>query len=64
MLFNLAVVFASPLLFMHTSVDHAADVRLRGGLTANYVVTDPAGLLAEAAAHAVWAPGVPRPSAY
>ncbi|NYV77985.1 FtsX-like permease family protein, partial [Streptomyces sp. UH6] len=54
----LAVAFSSTLVFMHTSETHAADKQRRAGITADHVVTDPAGLPVEAAAHAARAPGV------
>ncbi|AQS65764.1 FtsX-like permease family protein [Streptomyces pactum] len=54
----LAMAFASTLVFMHTSENHAADKQLRAGITADHVVTDPAGLPADAVAHAARAPGV------
>ncbi|UIR18450.1 FtsX-like permease family protein [Streptomyces spinosirectus] len=54
----LAVAFSSTLVFMHTSESHAADEQLRAGITADHVVTDPAGLPVDAAARAASAPGV------
>ncbi|MFF0728604.1 ABC transporter permease [Streptomyces sp. NPDC004134] len=54
----LAMAFASTLVFMNTSENHAADEQLRAGVTADHVVTDPAGLPADAAAGAARAPGV------
>ncbi|MDG4787199.1 ABC transporter permease [Micromonospora sp. WMMD1102] len=54
----LAMAFSSTLVFMHTSENHAADEQLRAGITADHVVTDPAGLPVDAAAVAVRAPGV------
>ncbi|WP_399888243.1 FtsX-like permease family protein [Streptomyces sp. BBFR51] len=54
----LAVAFSSTLVFMHTSETHAADKQLRAGITADHVVTDPAGLPVDAAARAASAPGV------
>lgn len=54
----LAMAFASTLVFMNTSENHAADEQLRAGVTADHVVTDPAGLPAGAAADAARAPGV------
>ncbi|EFE72021.1 ABC transporter integral membrane subunit [Streptomyces viridosporus ATCC 14672] len=54
----LAVAFSSTLVFMHTSENHAADKQLRAGITADHVVTDPAGLPVDAAARAARAPGV------
>ncbi|MYY05996.1 MULTISPECIES: FtsX-like permease family protein [unclassified Streptomyces] len=54
----LAVAFSSTLVFMHTSESHAADKQLRAGITADHVVTDPAGLPVDAATRAARAPGV------
>jgi len=54
----LAVAFSSTLVFMHTSEQHAADKQLRAGVTADHVVTDPAGLPVDAAARAARVPGV------
>ncbi|MFC8536984.1 FtsX-like permease family protein [Streptomyces sp. NPDC057249] len=54
----LAVAFSSTLVFMHTSENHAADKQLRAGITADHVVTDPAGLPADAVARAARTPGV------
>ncbi|WP_444948046.1 ABC transporter permease [Micromonospora ureilytica] len=54
----LAMAFSSTLVFMHTSENHAADKQLRAGITADHVVTDPAGLPVSAAADAARAPGV------
>ncbi|MFE6281740.1 FtsX-like permease family protein [Streptomyces sp. NPDC057877] len=54
----LAVAFASTLVFMNTSERHIADQQLRAGITADHVVTDPAGLPVDAAARAARAPGV------
>ncbi|MER6408230.1 FtsX-like permease family protein, partial [Streptomyces viridosporus] len=54
----LAVAFSSTLVFMHTSETHAADKQLRAGITADHVVTDPAGLPVDAATRAARAPGV------
>ncbi|RMI40395.1 FtsX-like permease family protein [Streptomyces triticirhizae] len=54
----LAVAFSSTLVFMHTSETHAADKQLRAGVTADHVVTDPAGLPVDAADRAARAPGV------
>ncbi|GAA1933629.1 hypothetical protein GCM10009837_69330 [Streptomyces durmitorensis] len=39
----LAMAFASTLVFMNTSERHVADTQLRAGITADHVVTDPAG---------------------
>ncbi|WP_432080883.1 ABC transporter permease [Streptomyces sp. WAC 04229] len=54
----MAMAFASTLVFMHTSESRTAADQLRAGLTADHVVTDPAGLPADAAARAARAPGV------
>ncbi|MEU6303640.1 ABC transporter permease [Streptomyces chartreusis] len=54
----LAMAFASTLVFMHTSESHVAAQQLRGGVTADHVVTDPAGLPIDAAARAARTPGV------
>ncbi|MCZ4516734.1 FtsX-like permease family protein, partial [Streptomyces sp. ActVer] len=40
----LAMAFASTLVFMHTSESRIASEQLRDGITADHVVTDPAGL--------------------
>ncbi|MFJ7230056.1 ABC transporter permease [Streptomyces tendae] len=54
----LAMAFASTLVFMHTSESHVASEQLRDGITADHVVTAPAGLPADAADRAARAPGV------
>ncbi|MEW1692958.1 FtsX-like permease family protein [Streptomyces sp. NPDC091265] len=54
----LAMSFASTLVFMHTSENHAADEQLRAGIIADHVVTDPAGLPVDAVTRAAGAPGV------
>ncbi|NGN63281.1 ABC transporter permease [Streptomyces sp. A7024] len=54
----LAMAFASTLVFMHTSESHVADKQLRAGITADHVVTDPAGLPVDTAERAARAPGV------
>ncbi|NUT34417.1 MAG: FtsX-like permease family protein [Hamadaea sp.] len=54
----LAMAFASTLVFMHTSESHVAAKQLRAGVTADHVVTDPAGMPADAADRAARAPGV------
>ncbi|MFB7656428.1 MULTISPECIES: ABC transporter permease [unclassified Streptomyces] len=54
----MAMAFASTLVFMHTSESRTAEDQLRAGLTADHVVTDPAGLPADAADRAARAPGV------
>ncbi len=54
----LATAFSSTLVFMHTSEDHVTDQQLRAGITADHVVTDPAGLPVDAAARAARAPHV------
>ncbi|CAM5616460.1 FtsX-like permease family protein OS=Streptomyces tendae OX=1932 GN=GUR47_20395 PE=3 SV=1 [Streptomyces tendae] len=52
------MAFASTLVFMHTSESHVASEQLREGVTADHVVTNPAGLSADAADRAARAPGV------
>ncbi|RFU84074.1 ABC transporter permease, partial [Streptomyces triticagri] len=54
----LAMAFASTLVFMHTSETRVADKQLRAGITADHVVTDPAGLPTDAVARAARTPGV------
>ncbi|MFC8826606.1 FtsX-like permease family protein [Streptomyces sp. NPDC057137] len=54
----LAVAFASTLVFMYTSESRIADKQLRAGITADHVVTHPAGLPVDAAANAARAAGV------
>ncbi|MGW3911440.1 ABC transporter permease [Streptomyces sp. NPDC005070] len=54
----LAMAFASTLVFMHTSESHVAAQQLRAGVTADHVVTDPAGLPADAVSRAARLPGV------
>ncbi|MFF9715571.1 FtsX-like permease family protein [Streptomyces sp. NPDC014603] len=54
----LAMAFASTLVFMNTSETHIADRQLRSGITADHVITDPAGLPVDAAARAARTPGV------
>ncbi|MEV6110464.1 FtsX-like permease family protein, partial [Streptomyces sp. NPDC051940] len=54
----LAMAFTSTLIFMHTSENRAADRQLRAGVTAEHVVTSPAGLPAAAARSAAGADGV------
>ncbi|MFB4422493.1 FtsX-like permease family protein [Streptomyces sp. QL37] len=54
----LAMAFASTLVFMHTSESKVASDQLRAGITADHVVTDPAGLPAGSADRAARAPGV------
>ncbi|MEO3763164.1 FtsX-like permease family protein [Streptomyces sp. B5E4] len=54
----LATAFASVLVFMHTSEDHATATQQRDGVTADHVVTHPAGLPADAAERAARQPGV------
>ncbi|WP_031050635.1 ABC transporter permease [Streptomyces sp. NRRL F-5650] len=54
----LAMAFASTLVFMHTSESHVASRQLRDGITADHVVTAPAGLPADAAERAARVPGV------
>jgi len=55
---TLGMAFASTLVFMHTSENHAADEQLRAGITADHVVTHPAGLPVDAATRALATPGV------
>ncbi|MEW2448670.1 FtsX-like permease family protein [Streptomyces parvulus] len=54
----MAMAFASTLVFMHTSESQTAAGQLRAGLTADHVVTHPAGLPADAAERAARTPGV------
>ncbi|WP_326795911.1 FtsX-like permease family protein [Streptomyces sp. NBC_01808] len=54
----LATAFASVLVFMHTSEDHATAAQQRAGVTADHVVTHPDGLPADAAERAARQPGV------
>ncbi|MFE1025730.1 FtsX-like permease family protein [Streptomyces sp. NPDC058818] len=54
----LAMAFASTLVFMHTSESHVASEQLRDGITADHVVTNPAGLPSGAADRAARLPGV------
>ncbi|WP_210570475.1 FtsX-like permease family protein [Streptomyces sp. GESEQ-4] len=54
----LAMAFASTLVFMHTSESHVAAKQLRAGVTADHVVTAPAGLPADAVDRAARVPGV------
>ncbi|WP_326790240.1 FtsX-like permease family protein [Streptomyces sp. NBC_00151] len=54
----LAVAFASTLVFMHTSESHVAAQQVRAGVTADHVVSDPAGLPADAVDRAARVPGV------
>lgn len=54
----LAMAFASTLVFMHTSERHVAGKQLREGVTADHVVTHPAGLPADAGRRAARQPGV------
>ncbi|MER7487142.1 FtsX-like permease family protein [Streptomyces sp. NPDC126497] len=54
----LAMAFASTLVFLHTSESHVAAAQLRDGLTADHVVTHPAGLPTGAVDRAARAPGV------
>lgn len=54
----LAIAFASTLVFMNTSERHVADTQLRAGITADHVVTDPAGLPVDTAQRAARVPGV------
>lgn len=54
----LAMAFASTLVFMHSSENHAAGEQLRAGVTAKHVVTDPGGLATDAVERAAATPGV------
>ncbi|MFF7091991.1 ABC transporter permease [Streptomyces rubradiris] len=54
----LAMAFASTLTFLHTSESHVAAGQLRAGITADHVVTHPAGLSAGAVERAARTPGV------
>ena len=55
----LAMAFASTLVFMHTSESKVASDQLRAGITADHVVTDPAGMPAgRREERAARAPGV------
>ncbi|MFD5633343.1 ABC transporter permease [Streptomyces sp. NPDC127077] len=54
----LAMAFASTLVFLHTSESHVAAQQLRAGVTADHVVTDPAGLPADVVSRAAGLPGV------
>ncbi|MER5439365.1 FtsX-like permease family protein [Streptomyces sp. NPDC002790] len=54
----LAMAFASTLVFMHTSESKVSADQLRDGITADHVVTNPAGLPAGAADRAARTPGV------
>ncbi|GHB69775.1 ABC transporter permease [Streptomyces xanthochromogenes] len=54
----LAMAFSSVLVFLHTSEERAIEDQQRAGITANHVVTDPAGLPSDAVARAAATPGV------
>ncbi|MFF3976704.1 ABC transporter permease [Streptomyces sp. NPDC001828] len=54
----LAMAFSSVLVFLHTSEERAIEDQQRAGITADRVVTDPAGLPSDAVARAAAAPGV------
>ncbi|MEV0265073.1 FtsX-like permease family protein [Streptomyces sp. NPDC050617] len=54
----LAMAFASTLVFMHTSEDHARQAQQRAGITADHVISAPGGLPAGTAAKAAAVPGV------
>ncbi|MEU7052631.1 FtsX-like permease family protein [Streptomyces eurythermus] len=54
----LAMAFASTLTFLHTSESHVAAGQLRAGVTADHVVTHPAGLSPGSVGRAARAPGV------
>ncbi|GAA2736518.1 FtsX-like permease family protein [Streptomyces nogalater] len=54
----LAMAFASTLTFLHTSESHVAARQLRAGITADHVITHPAGLPTKNVGRAARAPGV------
>ncbi|MFG3283985.1 FtsX-like permease family protein [Streptomyces sp. NPDC048111] len=54
----LAMAFSSVLVFLHTSEERAVEDQQRAGITADRVVTDPAGLPSDAVARAAATPGV------
>ncbi|MFH8979722.1 FtsX-like permease family protein [Streptomyces varsoviensis] len=54
----LAMAFASTLVFMHTSEDHARAAQQRAGITADHVISAPGGLPTGTAAKAAATPGV------
>ncbi|MFF9019621.1 FtsX-like permease family protein [Streptomyces eurythermus] len=54
----LAMAFASTLTFLHTSESHVAAGQLRAGITADHVVTHPAGLSPGSVGRAARVPGV------
>ncbi|WP_394434120.1 FtsX-like permease family protein [Streptomyces sp. SGAir0957] len=54
----LAMAFASVLVFMHTSEDHAAAGQQRAGITADHIVTADGGLAPGSVARAARTPGV------
>lgn len=54
----LAMAFASTLVFMHSSENHAAGEQLQAGITAEHVITDPAGLPTGAVERAAGTAGV------
>ncbi|MCT9087615.1 ABC transporter permease [Streptomyces sp. ASQP_92] len=54
----LAMAFSSVLVFLHTSEERAIEDQQRAGITADQVVTDPAGLPSDAVARARAIPGV------
>ncbi|MEU6392738.1 FtsX-like permease family protein [Streptomyces sp. NPDC046939] len=54
----LAMAFASVLVFMHTSEDHAAAGQQKAGITADHIVTGDAGLAPGSVTRAAATPGV------
>ncbi|MEE1792010.1 FtsX-like permease family protein [Streptomyces sp. BE308] len=54
----LAMAFSSTLVFMHTSENRAVEHQQRDGITADHIVSDPAGLASDATARAAATPGV------
>ncbi|RCH68580.1 ABC transporter permease [Streptomyces sp. SDr-06] len=56
----LAMAFSSVLVFMHTSEERAIEDQQRAGITADQVITDPAGLPSDAVTRAAVVPGVQK----
>ncbi|MCX4772610.1 ABC transporter permease [Streptomyces sp. NBC_01285] len=54
----LAMAFSSTLVFMHTSEDRAIEHQQRDGITADHIVSAPAGLASDATERAAATPGV------
>ncbi|MEU8702782.1 FtsX-like permease family protein [Streptomyces sp. NPDC048680] len=54
----LAMAFSSTLVFMHTSEDRAIEHQQRDGITADHIVSAPAGLASDATERAATTPGV------